>query len=428
MYSQKGMSQEAVASLLRAQGWSMPEIEEAFKSLSDVSLPISSIPQKENNQTAIPSVPQKNIPQNQKRKSYTGLILATIVIILFVLAGGAYAYYKIVVTNLYPRAILERSFLASLNVKTLSFMATSTGQVSDAIGSEIPSSGNFTVTSDGSIDLHSIDLPLFDLNFGANASFGNATTTGSLTLGIAAIYTNKNLYLNLKNLDLAYSSVDPKAASTQSIVATINGFVRSLENKWIQIDASPISATTSSQYFLSDTDKAAIRGYVAGMSYITATNNVGTEIIHGIPTYHLKVSVLPGQQFVDLVRKISLEKQPDIQKNMQAFNAQMNNVSKTANQKIDFDIWIGQSDSMIYKIVTSPVTVSDEKSGTVSTTSQEVSLSNYNEPLSIAVPQGAASLQQLLQNIFSGFMSTTTVKKASPTVVKTTTKKSLLTR
>lgn len=364
-----------------------------------------------------PPIPQMGIPSREKSK--LPIIIVSIIVILCLIGGGVFAYNKFLTPTISPTEILKNSLQVSLNVRSLSFTATSTGEVENNMGNGVPSASNFTLTSNGSIDFHSLDTLLLDLNVGMNASVNAATSTGSLLLGVNAIYLNKNLYLDLKNFSVSYTSTDPKAAGTQMFVGLANGFASSLQNKWIQIDTSKAVKTSSDQTTLTQEDMTMIRDYIFGMSYVTAISSVGEEPINGTPTHHLKVTIQNGQELTDLIQKITLEKQTVTPKDMGAFNKRMADISKATNQKIDLDIWIGKTDSLVYKVVSSPVTISDTQTGTKTTTSQEAIFSNYNQPVAVTAPQGAVPLEQVMQSLFGNmFGGSTTLTPSKTTPIK----------
>ena len=360
-----------------------------------------------------PPAPQNISPNHNASK--LPFISIVVVIILCLTGGSVFAYYRFFVPTISPIDILKNSVQASLKVRSFSFAATSTGKVENNKVSGVPTPSDFTVTSNGSIDYHTLDSLLLEFNLGVNASANTATSTGSLNIGTDSIYANHNFYVNLKNFNLSYSSTDSKTASAQIFVALVNGFASSLLNKWIQIDTSNTIKTPSSQSTMSEEDKALVRDYITGMSYITAISNVGDETIGSTPTYHLKVTIQNGQKLNDIIRKISLERNAATAYDMDTFNKSMGDISKTIDQKVDFDIWIGKHDSLVYKIVSTPVTISIEQSGTKTTSSGETTFSNYDVPSSITAPQGAVPIEQVMQSLFgsmyvSASMATTSSK------------------
>lgn len=322
------------------------------------------------------------------------ILLIITIIALCLIGGGTFAYYRLTTPTLSSNEILKNSLEASKDVRSLSFTAVSNGKIESNIGNGIPSASNFTFNSKGSIDFHSIDKLLFDLSIGINASVNTATSSGSLLSDLNAIYINKNLYLDLKNFSVSYTSTDPKAMGTQMFVGMANNFASSLRNKWIKIDTSKSIKKSSESGTFTNEDILMIRDYVLGMSYITSIDKVGEETINDTSTYHLKATIQNGQELIDLIKKIN--------KDSKISDERMSDISKAINQKIDLDIWVGKRDYLIYKVVSSSVMISDTQTGTKTVTSQELVFDNYNKPVSVVAPQGAVSLEQIMSNLFKG--------------------------
>ena len=293
-------------------------------------------------------------------------------------------------------------------------MSTSTGDVKSQYENGVPSSLNFTVTTNGAVDFHVPQTPLFEAGITTNANVNDATSNGSLLVGVDSRYVDKNFYLSLKDFNVSYNSSDPKAAQTQMVVALANSFVSSIKNKWIQFDMSATAdtaSTTSSS--LSDADSKMIRDYISGMSYITAISNVGTENIGNVSSYHLKMTVQGNQKMMDVIQKLT--------SNNASTNAvQPQDVSSFINQKVDLDVWIGKSDFLVYKIVTGPININNAQAKTETTSSHEIVFGNYGQPVSVTAPQGAVPLQTLIQNMLGGLGAQVTPAKVTPKPVVTT--------
>lgn len=342
---------------------------------------------------------EQNQPQTKSKKTF---VIVMSIVAVCLIGGGALAYQKFISPTVSPANILKKSLQASLNTKTVSFTATSTGQIENQLDNGLPASANFSITSNGSIDVHSLDNLLLSVNLKTNALANSPTTTGSLLLDLKTIYANKNFYLNLNKFDISYSSPDPKTIGTQMFVGMAKGIVSSLENKWLQIDISKTLGSSSTDSYFTKEDAATFENYKVGMSYITTISNVGKETTSNIPTYHLKLTIKNGKELNDLIRKFALEKQPVAPKDMAKFDKEMDDLAKIIDQKIDLDVWVGRNDSLIYKIITSPIIISDEKSGTKSTVAEEITFSDHNQPVSITAPADAVSLQEMMQNLLGG--------------------------
>ena len=322
-------------------------------------------------------------------------------IIVIGLAGRAgWAYWQVYQAE-QAMKIFQTSLQQSMQATSFSFVATTTGQVSIKPQDGIPPSFDFSIVSSGEMDVHSLENPMFDIMANINITSKTATSSGSLTLGAREILLQKNAYLNLKNFNVVYNSTDPKQSGVQMILGIVNGVANSIANKWIQVDTSKYIATTTVQSASIYNDQR-LKDYLSARSYITALTMVGKETLSGLPVYHVKVSIEHGQQLVDIIRQITLEKNPDAAKDMNAFNKDMEDISKIISQKIDVDLWIGQDDSFVHKVVTSPFVVRDEKSETMVSVVEEIVLSGQNKPVSIVAPQDALPIETIMQNVLGG--------------------------
>ncbi|MDE1970219.1 MAG: hypothetical protein KGI50_01425 [Patescibacteria group bacterium] len=396
----QGATSEAIRESLLQAGWPTSDIDEAFKSLDSQTSTLSS----------------------PKKSSNTLLISISALLIFCLIGGGAFAYFTFLTPN--PTEIFKKSLQTSLNTTSFSFAATSTADAEIQIDNEIvPPLSNVSIASNsnGSIDFRSLDAPLFDVAFGTLTNFNTATSSGLISMRLNERYLNKNLYINLKNFNVSYTSTDPRAAGMQVFIGLANGFMASLENKWIRIDIDKTihSVNSSHQIFLTQEDMTMIRNYVLSMSYVTSMSNGGRETVNNVPTYHLKVTTQHGQELINLIRKIILEKQTIVPKDMDAFNKNMEVLSRNISQKINWDIWVGRNDSLIYRITSSslviPIVMNGAQIGTV-TGNLEVNLSNYNRPISVTVPQSALPLEQILQNLFTSMFGSKAISASGITI------------
>ena len=305
------------------------------------------------------------------KKSKPPLIIGVIVV-LGLIGGGVYAF---IAPGMSPTVMLKKSLEKSVEVKSMTFSATSTGQVENAGDAGFPSNAEFTLTAGGAVDITSPESRLFDISLGINATVKTSSTTGSLAVAATVLSVNKNFYLTLKNFNASYSSTDPKEANVQMVVMMANGFASSLLNKSILFTEKdmPTKATSTKEVFSAE-EKDMVREYVKGMSYVKDISKVGKESLNDVSTTHLKVTVQNGKEFEDLVKKI-------IEKRGEVVDERANDFIKVASQQVMFDVWIGTSDGLVYEIVTSPIVVEDTKTGAKTTTVQEIVFGNYNTPV-----------------------------------------------
>lgn len=346
------------------------------------------------------------------KKSKVIPILLIVLVLLLASFGGALAYFKYVVYSPDPKEILKKAILASLEVKSFSFSITSSGRIENSAGQGLPSATNLSFESKGAFDFHAPDAVLLNANIGINASVRDATSTGSLVLSVDTLRAAKNFYLNLRKFNVTYTSNDPQAASSQVFIGMANGIAAAFSNKWIVLSDGKSTATSTVDLLVTE-DINAIRDYVLGMRYVTSISNAGIETVNDIPMYHLKLSIQNGQELVDLIQKISKEKQSANIGGTPLVDKRTDDLLKTANQKVDLDIWIGRNDSLVYRIVSSPIVVSDTQTSTKSTTSHEIALGNYNQPVLVTTPPDAVPIEQVIQSVFGGMMNNKTTTPQS---------------
>ncbi len=442
----KGTPKEVVQSNLIANGWAISDVVEAFSIIIKPAITFPPTPQPFVNpaveNTTQPIISNQNLQSLstqpiEPKKSSVKVLIFTMIIVLFILATGALAYYKFLAPELSPTEIIKNGMQASLNIKSFSFSATSTVSLENKFdnnavssttnlailaakgyGYAIPSSTNINMvsTADGSIDFNSIENLIFNINSDTSVGANMGTSSsGSLSLGTSVIFLNKNLYHNLKRFNVSYSSSDNATSTTQiqMFLGIADSFASTLENKWIQIDLTNTLASSSIKNIPDQDDFSAIKDYLYRMSYVKAINNIGKETINDIPTYHLKVTVQHGQELIDLFKKFALKYQTSSSSDVSNIN---DNLQKNIlSQKNDIDIWIGQKDYLIYKIKSNNININDVQTKTNATTSSEIVFNNYNQPMSITAPTNSTSLQEILQKLFGGMMGTASTTLDIPT-------------
>jgi hypothetical protein len=308
--------------------------------------------------------------------------------------------------------LLQKSIHATLAAPSVSFAATSTSNISSALSGAPAIAGNLTLTSVGSVDRHTPGSPLLDLTLGGNFSTNTATDTGSAAFSLHTIYAQKHLYLELNNFILSYKSTDPKEAMVQLVVLLANGFAASIENKWIDLgtqqeDASLVHLATSSPALARD--EAALVAYAQGGSYVTSAQNIGVENINGIPAYHLKLVLTFEQQLADLILNIQTDQNP-ASAGTASYLQLKNSLARQVGNKANVDVWVGKSDSLLYQLTLSPLTITDSTTNSTVVVSMQSTYSDYGNTFSIVAPQGAEPLQQIMGQLLGGLMASSTKK------------------
>lgn len=337
-------------------------------------------------------------PQNQSKLP---LITSIIIVAICLIGGSVFAYYEFISPSLSAEEIFQKSLYVSQNVKSFSFDATNSGQIKIDANDGIPALSDFLVLSNGSIDFSSLEDPSVKLNFLIDVSSDSATSSGSIDLDLETLYAQKNLYLSLKDFKVSYNSSSNSDIMGISIfIGMANGIANSLKNKWIQIKPVEIAEADLPKNFLDEDNKKEWQDYLLSMVYVKTIDKIGEEILDGIKTHHLKVSIQHDSELSDFTERDEFENV--LLGDDERSNKQQEDLLKTINQKIDFDLWIGKDDYLVYKIATSPITILDSVSGFEFIANQEILFSNYNEPVFVSVPEETLSLEQIMQDLFSG--------------------------
>lgn len=343
------------------------------------------------------------------------IVLGIVGVIIIGLVGrGIWAWQQVIEAEK-PMSILKSAIQESAKLTSVSFTATTTGQVITKPQGGIPPVLDFSFAFGGDVDMHEPNNPASDISMAASVNGHTATSSTSVTLGGRGIFVQKSAYSMLKNFNIAFSSSDPKDSGTQFFVGLVNGIANSFANKWISIDVSKtLASSTVAIQPVNIFNDQRLKDYFSNSNYITAATMVGKETIFGIPTYHLKVAIQGDQQLIDLVKQITLEKDPAMAKDAN-FNKAMEGFAGVVMQKVDLDVWVGQDDSYVHKVTTSPLTINDKTTGDTVTASQEMTFLNQNKSVVISAPQDAQSVETIMKDLLGGMMRTSTQTPALPT-------------
>lgn len=476
--TQSGVGKVEITNVLLKQGWTAFDVEEGFMAVNiqtkpaqiPQSLPTSNIDQprttnqtptinliptntiQPNNQSPTPSAPPVNAapgdgfispakrpqpipyepvagfqPTQKSHKTAKMSIVIAIAILVCLGGAGAYAYYVLMPNQPSPMTLIKDGMTNTFgHTNSAIFYATTTGAVSTKnVGQGIPTSASFTIGVSGSFNAAvqngSVDKR-FTSDINADITSNAGTSTGKLDFNIQSIFINNNFYLNINNAAISYVSSDPSQAMVGGIVGAINGFMPSLENKWILISTSTISSSTSftnGQTSLDAADMSEIHDYVNGASYIKSASIVGKDQVDGVPTYHVAAQIQDDGSFAKLVEDIILKHEPSIATST-TFEPGMTDLKNITEQALNADVWIGQNDSRIHRISIQNIEASDPKSGTQSNFSIDLVIDSQNQPVVISAPQTSVPLQELIKNIFGSYSTTNPLLNktgASSTVV-----------
>lgn len=366
---------------------------------------------------APPTPPSPVTPGRTAAKFLPTLVLIVVVLI----AGSVFAYYSYSPGNSgQARQLLQRSFEATLGVKSFAYDFSSSGKIKSSVGNKMTES-SFSGSSSGAIDFYDKTKFDFTLDSGVDSS-DSSPLHSSLKLNLAVRFVGDVLYINIGDFSLSYSagaSTDKQTAGAQAFASGISNFTRSLSGKWISIGTTSnalalVAPELSKKPTTDQSDLLLIKNYLAGMSYIKSISKLSDENVHGVDTYHLKVTVQHGKELIDLYKKILFKQQlTESQDTIRRENDFINDSTLLLQQKMSFDIWIGKADYLVYQVSTDKISFTDPKTGTDLTATQSLSLHNYNEPVTIASPEKPIPIELFFQSLFRGLTNSKTSAKSN---------------
>ncbi|MBI2409827.1 hypothetical protein HYV30_02170 [Candidatus Kaiserbacteria bacterium] len=408
-----GSSRETVENNLRANGWTDPDIAQAFA-------PAPTLSQTEPKAQPVYSpitAPAGTVLVSPKpsSRSWRNLIIAGACILVG--GGGAFAAYQYrdllfpAPLQQSPQEILQNSFEAMGNISSVAFAATSTGSIEGtAIGKDVlPMSGTFTLETRGLIDRHAADSR-GDVTLSMSFASSAVTTTGSGELSARGIYDGKDLYLVLNALKLDFHATDPKTNLMLGMISGLaNGFAESIENKWIKAD-NATSTIPAEAWPAIRQDAEALMAYAQGGSYVRSLTDLGNETISETPTRHLALVATYEKKLADLLRKLTSDLRSTTTPEEAAETQR--ELDQWIGKEMALDLWIGAQDKYMYKIKAAPMTIDDIATGARSTLSFEISLGDHGKAFSIAPPSEAGSLRDVMQELFGGFATSSSANAA----------------
>lgn len=412
-----GVTRSDIREALVASGWQVEDIAVAFQAVENPdALPV---PQ------ATPAAPTTTVVSMTSTTNKAKWLAAGVVAAGVLLVGGgtAYAYFAFFATQA-PLQILQKAYTNSLAAKTYAFSGNAEGTISiSGVASDLSQIGaaastvseQFKGVGSGVVDVTDFRHPRLDITSTSSMQFTIGTSSsGSADVAGRLISLDRKAYFDLTHFNFGLSGSDSQPqAGLQFAVALVNGFANALQNKWILADATTTTASfsqiaTSSPQVAADID--ALKKYGAGLSYIQSVQNKGNESLAGVDMYHLGVTIQAGNDFVSLVKSFLTDANSDVA-TASSTGEIMQELGPVLMQKVTADVWVGKSDYRIYQIKLSPLSAVFGAQGAYATTtlsSETLSLSNYDGPVSITAPQGAQSLEDVFGGLFG--LSTSTLQ------------------
>lgn len=334
------------------------------------------------------STPQDNPPVSKRLPLWL-----PVVIILLLIAGGAAAYVTVFQPNLLRQFVSQTPSLQTVEsnlannlldnqIKSANYQLNIVSDFRE-VPNGATSHAEIQITS--SVDQNNADDPRSQGQVRANVSISNNNASQNYGMNLQTIVANKTIYLKLDSLDLGF----------------LGALFRVPMNQWVAITPKEIisQAATQTSLEIEGLSKRALE-IIKKHRPIRLGELIDEPTLDGVQTYHhpLILDKVAIKQVAREFRKLELGKSTPSTLS-EADEAEL----ATFEQQIDKfslptgEIWIGQQDFLPYQIKFDwPITPSETTNNWTGQINVTLRASHFNEPVSISVPYGAKTLQEVL--------------------------------
>lgn len=406
------ISKDDISVKLKTQGWTQADVDEAFNiinsSMINGSAIVSNNPISSNTNTIIspmhPEIPIQNIssinatnnyvPVSNKRK----IIKISIIIVLFVFvlliffvayASGYFTSQDKIFSNFLTASNENTSVLYDFNIK----IDSSNMNMSSTDLSQVGDFKMINFNSKGAVDFSDKE----------NIKFSNNmfSKIGEIELGADVRMINKSLYLSFtKAPELGFFSL------------------KTIENKWVVIKQNessnlvnnpllgsmPLNMYPSNNFTEERSEK--IMELLKNAKIVKITKKHFPQMIDGNLAYHFDFE-LDRQgiiSFITELRSYIITIDASSSGGIPEINDEDLNKIISYIDNFKGEIWVGVFNKLPYKISTNfNVIDPDDLNKGFSFVSADISYSEWNKPVSVEVPNGAVSIEEMLKSGFGGF-------------------------
>jgi len=375
--------------LIAGDNWENKDVEDAFKSLNTSSFSKEDV------------VPQKSEEPayRHKKKSKLGLV-TSIIIVLAILASGAYAYFSGVFASF--EQITSRAFDAAVQADSAYFDTTFTIDLTDLRsddGDSLLSAENIlldkiSITNKGRYDKSDSENTLFENTL----FFEHKTTNGSIDFKV----TDGTLYAKLVK------------APTIQFISVLEQF----EGKWFSFPIKnedtnnmaslPLTGllgfNTKELQELNADQKREIYDIVRNAKLIRVTQKFAPEIIAGTLSYHFEFELNRAgiMSFLEDLKSYVHAVGKDSSR-LSSFDPELFNQELDKIEDFTGEMWIGRSDHLLRKVQFNFSILHDYRDleeprtyiGAVGV------FDNWNEPISVEVPEEVVDFKTFAENELS---------------------------
>lgn len=334
---------------------------------------------------AVPGVENTNSTQapaakGSKRKLV--VILIAVVIALVLLASSAAAYFMVYLPNTPENVLLQGLYNTASKSELKSGKLDGTLKVS---GQDIPAAL-------GDIDLTASFAESGDVGLTLSTDFDGNSLTGEYRM----IGDDTYLKLNgIKNLDKILASFDVQDPDINQTLVLFAPFLEKIDGQWIKADASSDQITGGATGSLdvldmSEEDANKVADIYQKYPVIEITEVMADEQVNGEDSKHFKTKI-NKENYVKFLTELK-------DANVSALKVEQSDIEAAKDEdfsKINLEIWVRKSDKTINQIL-----ISGETEGT--TVELRIALTAINEPVTIEVPEGAKTFEELFSNLLGG--------------------------
>jgi hypothetical protein len=403
-----GLTEAEIKQNLLNAGWEAEVVEQSFNFAKAVQTNPSTTANQPH-QTASPAKPemaqqasislsvsgQNVIAQPAKRPIFKNPILWVVTVVILLLAGAAYGYYNYI--NVTPTSVWSAYLKAKKNptVKSI-YSITYNDSTESSSGSSSTQATVVSFTGNTAADMSDPANIKMDDKAGLNFQLGNLSYNANFEF----ILSGSVLYLNLSQISQLQSILGGMGISWLKIDPA------ELQ-KYMDANSSTLGTSLPSMQ-LSSQLNSQLMAIWTKPGIITPTNFLAKESINGVSTYHLKLQVNQAQLDSSIVS--SLEAIQSYESSSTPFNDEEKAALEAILNKIqiqDYEVWIGQKDSQLYKIelAVSAPTLSDfsGKSALGGLGFMGVAQAKSRDSRRLADVRQIATALQLFNDTYSGY-------------------------
>lgn len=318
------------------------------------------------------------------KKGGAGKIILVVILLLI-----GYGIYKAAgnATPKTPDDVVARAASSMSEVKTAEFAGSLTTNIE---GSKNPLTSLTGAAADANEPVS------FSVGITGVSEFGNwehPKSSIKITLTSVLFPNNGSAELELRTID-ADKFLKLNSAP---VLGSLN--LSSITNMWVKIGTQPVAgavAPTTPSTTMTDAQADKVKRIIRGSRILRVTEDMGEEDIAGIKTHHYRVEVDEAET-MRVSREISEvvnDKTPSIEDEQKMTEFWARTEIKNGH------VWVGVSDYYIYRTSFDAVVTKTDTEPSSGALSLDLRLRNFNKPVTVDVPTGTKSMEELMLQLF----------------------------